>query len=97
MASLVIVESPTKAKTISRFLSQDNYIIRASLGHVRDLPDNASQLPEKLRKKDWAHLGVDVDNGFVPIYVVKDGRSKKAITDLKKELKGAERALTGNR
>src|SRR5205085_9004973 len=66
---LVIVESPAKAKTIGRFLGKD-YLIEASIGHVRDLPSNASEIPESLRKEPWARLGIDVEHDFKPLYVV---------------------------
>lgn len=89
MTKLVIVESPSKAKTIEKFLPSD-YKVRASVGHIRDLPDNASQMPEKYRKKPWASLGVDIENDFEPFYVVKDPKKKKAIQELKKELKQAK-------
>ena len=92
MSKLVIVESPTKAKTIEKYLP-DGYVVRASVGHVRDLPDNASQMPEKYRKEEWASLGVDVGNGFEPIYVIKGSRTKKTISELKKELKDAEELI----
>ena len=71
--NLIIVESPSKAKTLKRFLGND-YQIEASVGHVRDLP-----------KSD---LGVDVDNGFKPTYVASKDKSK-VITQLKKLLKNA--------
>ncbi len=89
MSKLVIVESPAKAKTIEKYLPSD-FKVRASLGHVRDLPDNASQLPKKYRKESWANLGVDIEHDFDPVYVVKDKRSKKAVSELKKEIKDAE-------
>lgn len=89
MSKLVIVESPAKAKTIEKYLPRD-YKVRASLGHVRDLPDNASQLPKKYRKEPWAKLGVNVDEDFEAVYVVKDKQSRKAIKELKSELTGAE-------
>ena len=62
MASLVIVESPTKARTIRDFLPK-GYHIAASMGHIRDLPDKAADIPAKLKGK-WARLGVNVDNDF---------------------------------
>ncbi len=89
MSKLVIVESPAKAKTIEKYLSGD-FKVRASLGHVRDLPDNASQLPKKYRKESWSNLGVDIEHDFDAVYVVKDTRSKKAVSELKKELKNAD-------
>ena len=79
---LVIVESPVKAKTISRFLGSD-YIVESCMGHIRDLPGSAKELPEKFRKKPWAAFGVDVENDFYPFYRVPE--DKKAIV---KKLKG---------
>jgi DNA topoisomerase-1 len=84
---LVIVESPTKAKTISGYLGP-GYVVEASLGHVRDLPAGAKQLPEKYKKEPWAYLGVDVDHDFTPVYIVNPDRSKQ-VTRLKSLLKDA--------
>ena len=58
---LVIVESPAKAKTISGYLGP-GYVVEASLGHVRDLPRNAADVPASHKKEPWARLGVDVDD-----------------------------------
>ena len=88
---LVIVESPTKAKTIKRFLG-DNYTIASSFGHVRDLPNNAAEVPLKYKKEKWASLGVNVENNFEPIYVIPDGK-KKHVTELKKLIKDASELL----
>lgn len=82
---LVIVESPTKAKTIRKFLPK-NYIIEASMGHVRDLPQSATDIPAKYKKEEWAKLGVNVENDFEPLYVVPKGKSK-IIRELKKKAK----------
>ena len=82
---LVIVESPTKAKTIRKFLPK-NYIVEASMGHVRDLPQSASDIPTKLKKEDWAKLGVNVDKDFEPLYIIPKGKSK-IVRELKKKLK----------
>lgn len=71
---LVIVESPAKARTISRFLGPD-FVVESSIGHVRDLPRNAAEVPSAYRGEAWARLGVDVDNGFKPLYVVADRKS----------------------
>ena len=79
---LVIVESPAKAKTISGYLGP-GYVVEASLGHVRDLPRNAADVPAKFKTLPWARLGVDVDNGFAPLYVVSSDR-KQQITRLTK-------------
>lgn len=85
---LVIVESPTKAKTIRKFLGPD-YDVVASMGHVRDLPSSASEIPASVKDKAWARLGVDVEHDFEPLYVIPRQKSK-VITDLKKRLKDAE-------
>ena len=66
---LVIVESPAKARTLSRLLG-DEYRVEASIGHVRDLPENASEVPAAIKDKPWGRMGVDVENGFRPYYVV---------------------------
>ena len=86
--TLVVVESPTKAKTIRKFLP-DNYIVEASMGHVRDLPDSAADIPEKYKGQDWARLGVNVEEDFAPLYVTPKGKGK-IINDLKAKLKGAD-------
>lgn len=85
---LVIVESPTKAKTIRKFLGSD-YRVEASMGHVRDLPGNAAEVPEKHKGEKWANLGVNIAKGFEPLYIVP--ASKKAtVTELRKALKDAD-------
>ena len=66
---LVIVESPAKAKTISSLLGAD-YHVESSIGHIRDLPRNAADVPPAYKGESWARLGVDVDNDFKPLYVV---------------------------
>jgi len=88
---LVIVESPAKAKTIAGYLGSD-YIVESSIGHIRDLPHNASEIPAKDKDKDWARLGVNVNEGFEPLYVV-DSRKKKVVADLKAKLKNADELL----
>mgnify|MGYP001096201647 CR=1 FL=1 len=65
---LVIGESPAKPRTIAGFLGS-GYVVESSLGHVRDLPEDAADIPEKLKGEDWARLGVDVHNDFKPLYV----------------------------
>jgi len=79
--SLVIVESPAKAKTIAAFLGSE-FIVESSIGHIRDLPKRASDVPLKYKKTAWARLGVDVDNDFKPLYVI-DGDKKEHIQRLK--------------
>ena len=86
--TLVIVESPAKAKKIAGYLGPD-YTVMASVGHVRDLASKASQLPEADRKKPWAKLAVNVDDQFQAFYVVHESK-KKTIADLKKALKDAD-------
>jgi len=84
--ALVIVESPAKARTIGKYLGGD-YTVEASIGHVRDLPQGAAQIPAKYKGEDWARLGVNVEADFEPIYVVPPGKSKhiKHLKDLLKE------------
>ena len=86
--SLVIVESPAKAKTIAKYLGK-GFTVEASVGHVRDLPQGAAQIPAKYKKEKWASLGVNVDDEFQPIYVVSPGKSKQ-IKLLKDQLKKAD-------
>jgi len=86
--SLVIVESPAKAKTIGRFLGPD-YVVESSVGHIRDLPVKASELPAVYKGESWANLGVDVENDFKAHYVVPN-RSVKQVSKLKKLLKGVD-------
>jgi DNA topoisomerase-1 len=85
---LVIVESPTKAKTIRKFLPK-SYVVEASMGHIRDLPQSATDIPEKYKKEEWAKVGVNVDHDFEPLYVVPKGKSK-VISDLKKKMVNAD-------
>ncbi|GAA2566572.1 type I DNA topoisomerase [Winogradskya consettensis] len=84
---LVIVESASKAKTIAGYLGPD-YFVEASLGHVRDLPKNAADVPAKYKGEPWARLGVDVDNGFHALYVVSQDRKAQLakLTKLAKEV-----------
>ncbi len=86
--ALVIVESPAKAKTISSILG-DDYIVESSVGHIRDLPKGADEIPEQYKGESWARVGVDVDNGFKPLYVESE-RGKVTIRNLKKLLKQAD-------
>ena len=89
--TLVIVESPTKARTIRGFLPKD-YRVEASMGHVRDLPNNASEIPAAYKGEKWANLGVNTTNDFEPLYVVPKDK-KKIVKELKDALKGADRLL----
>jgi len=85
--TLVIVESPAKARTIERIL-KEGYEVRASYGHVRDLPESADEIPEEIKKKKWGRLGVDTDGNFTPYYVVPNDK-RKYVQALKAALKGA--------
>jgi len=86
--SLVIVESPAKARTISKYLGK-NFAVEASIGHVRDLPTGKKDIPEQYKAEPWARLAVNVDNDFQPVYIVPPGK-KAQISKLKKLLKEAD-------
>jgi DNA topoisomerase-1 len=86
--ALVIVESPAKAKTIAKFLGKD-FIVESSIGHIRDLPSKAEQIPEAFKKKSWARTGVDVENDFTPLYIVPPEK-KAQVTKLKNLLADAD-------
>jgi len=86
--SLVIVESPAKAKTISKYLGSA-FQVEASIGHIRDLPGGAKEVPAEYKSESWASLGVNVDAGFEPLYVVPSDK-KKHISFLKSALKDAK-------
>jgi DNA topoisomerase-1 len=85
---LVIVESPAKARTIAGYLGQ-GYVVESSIGHIRDMPDKAAEIPEKFRAQPWAKLGVDVDNDFQALYVVPADK-KSQVSKLKSLLKDAD-------
>ena len=87
-AALVIVESPAKANTIARYLGS-GYVVESSIGHVRDLPQNAADVPKAYKDQPWARLGIDVDHGFKPLYVVSPDK-RKQITKLRKLLATAD-------
>ncbi len=89
--TLVIVESPTKARTIRGFLPKD-FKVEASMGHVRDLPNNASEIPAAHKGEKWANLGVNTANNFEPLYVVPKDK-KIVVKELKDALKGADQLL----
>ncbi len=88
---LVIVESPTKATKIASFLG-DGYIVESSRGHVRDLPTGAAEVPAKYKGEKWARTGVDVDNGFEPLYVVNPDK-RATMKSLKDALSRADELL----
>src|SRR5499433_1232235 len=89
--TLVIVESPAKARTIERIL-KDGYEVRASYGHVRDLPESADEIPDEIRKKKWGRLGVDTDGNFTPYYVIPSDK-RKHVQALRAALKGASQVF----
>ncbi len=86
MKRLVVVESPTKARTISKYLPAREFRVEASMGHVRDLPASAAQIPESVKSKPWARLGVNVEEDFEPLYVIPPDK-KKIVRELKSALK----------
>ncbi len=86
-SALVIVESPTKARTIEKFLGK-GYVVKASNGHIRDLPSSQSEVPEKYKKAPWRDIGVDIDSNFQPLYVVPESK-KQNVRELRKLVKDA--------
>jgi DNA topoisomerase-1 len=86
--SLVIVESPAKARTIGKFLG-DGFTVEASIGHIRDLPEGAKEVPAEVKNEAWAYLGVNVDQDFAPVYVIPSGK-RKQVTKLRAALKEAK-------
>ncbi|MEO1393809.1 MAG: type I DNA topoisomerase [Cyanobacteria bacterium J06634_5] len=91
MSTLVIVESPTKAKTIRNYLPK-GYKVEASMGHVRDLPKSAKEIPAKVKKEKWAQIGVNTESDFEPLYIVPTDK-KKVVKTLKDALKGADELI----
>jgi len=89
--TLVIVESPAKAKTIGRYLG-DSYEVESSIGHIRDLPSTAAEIPAELKSESWARLGVNVEKDFEPVYVIPAGK-KDQVRKLKGHLKHASELL----
>ena len=90
MTSLVIVESPAKARTIAGYLG-GGFVVESSIGHIRDLPNRASDVPKEQRPR-YGKLGVDVDHEFEPFYVV-DADKKRVVSDLRQKLRGADELL----
>jgi DNA topoisomerase-1 len=84
---LVIVESPAKARTLARLLG-DEYRVEASIGHVRDLPENASEVPAEIKDKPWGSMAIDVDSGFRPYYVIARDKAGR-IRELRAAVKDA--------
>ena len=89
--SLVIVESPAKARTIAGYLG-DGFVVESSIGHIRDLPQKAAEIPAALKKEPWARLGVNVEADFEPLYVETPDKKKK-ISELRQGLKQADELL----
>ncbi|HEY2831693.1 MAG TPA: type I DNA topoisomerase [Sporichthyaceae bacterium] len=87
--ALVIVESPTKARKIAGYLG-GSYVVESSYGHIRDLPNGAAEVPAKYKGEPWARLGVDVDHGFTPLYVVAADK-KAQVKKLRDALDGVDR------
>ncbi len=85
---LVIVESPAKARTIAGYLGK-GYVVESSIGHIRDMPGSAADIPERLKKEPWARLGVNVDADFEPLYVVNADK-RQQVSKLKALLKDAD-------
>ncbi len=93
MSSLVVVESPTKAKTIGQFLPTSKYKVMASWGHIRDLPKNAKEVPAKYKKEPWSTLAVRIENGeFHPLYIIPPDK-RKVVKELKDALLTADELL----
>jgi len=91
MKTLVIVESPTKTKTIKKYLPK-GYTVDSSMGHIRDLPSSAKEIPKKYKKESWSNLGINVDKDFEPLYVTPSSK-KKIVTRLKKLLKESDELI----
>lgn len=91
MKSLVIVESPTKTKTIKKYLPK-GYVVDSSMGHIRDLPSSAKEIPAKYKKESWSNLGINVDERYEPLYVVPSGK-KKVVKKLKELLKESDELI----
>src|ERR1700685_3758654 len=88
---LVIVESPAKARTIAGYLGKD-YVVESSIGHIRDMPDKAAEIPAKYRGEPWARLGVNIDADFEPLYVVNADK-RQQVSKLKNLLRDADELL----
>jgi DNA topoisomerase-1 len=88
---LVIVESPSKARTIAGYLGQ-GYVVESSVGHIRDMPDSAADIPAKYKGEPWARLGVNVDDNFQALYVVHSDK-RQQVSKLKSLLKDADELL----
>ncbi len=89
--TLVIVESPAKAKTIGKYLGKD-YLVESSIGHIRDLPRNAAEIPERYKGEAWARLGINVEQDFAPLYVVS-AEKKGQVAKLRGLLRGVDEVI----
>ncbi len=85
--ALVIVESPAKARTIEKYLGE-GFVVESSIGHIRDLPSTASEIPAQYKEEDWSRIGVNVEDEFKPIYIVPS-KKKSQVTKLRQLLKQA--------
>jgi len=91
LKKLVIVESPAKARKIGDYLG-DGFIVEASVGHIRDLPQRAADIPKDVKKLAWSKEGVDIENDFAPLYVINPDKKAK-VAELKELMKGADELL----
>jgi DNA topoisomerase I len=88
---LVIVESPAKARKIGSFLG-DDYVVEASVGHIRDLPQRAADIPKEFKKFAWAKEGVNIEEDFAPLYVINPDKKAK-VSELKELMKDADELI----
>ena len=88
---LVIVESPAKARKIGSFLG-DEYVVEASVGHIRDLPQRAADIPKEFKKFAWAKEGVNIEEEFAPLYVINPDKKAK-VAELKELMKDADELI----
>jgi len=91
MTKLVIVESPAKARKIGGYLG-DDYVVEASVGHIRDLPQRAADIPAEYKKVAWAKEGVNIEDDFAPLYVINPDKKKK-VSELKALMKDADELI----
>jgi len=91
MTKLVIVESPAKARKIGGFLG-DDYVVEASVGHIRDLPQRAADIPKEYKKIAWAKEGVNIEEDFEPLYVINPDKKAK-VNELKALMKDADELI----
>ncbi len=87
--SMVVVESPAKARTIAKYLGRE-YEVKACVGHIRDLPQSASEIPARYKKEPWARIGINIAEGFEPLYIIPSTK-KQQVRELKAAVKQADR------